>query len=129
MSGNGGAVDGDEIAVRARAQRVHGAREQFLAGAALAQQQHRGVDVGATFSIMRQTFCIGSLDGDDAVERHDVLVSARAPVLLLELVDMEGALHDQLQHVRVDGLLVEIVSAETDGLDGVLACRAGRSPR
>ena len=40
LLGNGGAVDRDEIAVRARALRVDGAREQLLAGAALAQHQH-----------------------------------------------------------------------------------------
>ena len=41
--GNRGAVDGDERPVAARAQRVERAREQLLAGAALAAQQHRGV--------------------------------------------------------------------------------------
>ena len=35
-------------------------------------------------------------------------------------MDLEGALDQQLEHVRIDGLLVEIVGAETDGLDRVL---------
>ena len=41
--GNRGAVDGDERPVVARAERVQRAREQLLAGAALALEQHRRV--------------------------------------------------------------------------------------
>ena len=43
LLGNRGAVDRDELAVLAAALRVHRAREQLLAGAALAQDQHRHV--------------------------------------------------------------------------------------
>jgi hypothetical protein len=41
--GHGAAVDGNEGLIAARAGVVNGARQQFLAGAALAGQQHAGV--------------------------------------------------------------------------------------
>ena len=41
--GNGGAVQLDEGALPARAEVVDGARQQFLAGAGLAVDQHRGI--------------------------------------------------------------------------------------
>ena len=44
--GQGAAVDADERAAAARAEPVDGLGDQFLAGARLAQQQHRGVRLG-----------------------------------------------------------------------------------
>ena len=43
---NGAAGNGDERLVGARAQVVNGAGDEFLAGAAFAGDQHRGVEVG-----------------------------------------------------------------------------------
>ncbi len=91
----------------------------FLAGAALAQQQHGGVG--------RRHLLDGAADldhrladRDDALERHQPLALHQRAVLFLEAVDLEGALHEQAQHVGVHGLLVEIVGAHAHGLDGVL---------
>ena len=42
VGGEGGAVDGDERAVAARAAAMDGARQEFLARAGLAEEQHRG---------------------------------------------------------------------------------------
>ena len=53
--GNRRAIDGDEPARAARREVVQRAREELLAGAGFAEQHHRGVGRGATFSIVRQT--------------------------------------------------------------------------
>ena len=103
---------------RAIAQRVNGARQDFLAGAALALQQRRRVG--------RRHLLDGSADLEHRVARRDDAVERRRgerfrelPILGLERVHLIRALHDQLQRVDVDGLLIEVVGAEADRLHGV----------
>ena len=68
--------------------------------------------VGATFSTMRQTF---SMPSSVAMMPSSGLLAcdcSQLPVLFLERVDVEGAVHQQPQDVGVHGLLVEVVGAE-----------------
>ena len=52
--------------------------------------------------------------------------SARLAVLGFERMNLIRALHDQLQRVDVDGLLIEVVGAEADGLHGVALVAVAR---
>ena len=119
LLGNGRAVDGLEARLGAAAQVVHGPCEQFLAGAALAEDQHRRV--GRRHLLDHATHLLHRLvAGDEAGERCARACIAQLLVLLLEVVDVERAAHDQLEHVRVHGLLAEVVGALGHGPDAVL---------
>ena len=110
---------------RAIAQRVDRAREHFLAGAAFALQQRRRV--GRRHLLDRAADLQHRVArGDDAVERRRAERLGELPILGLERVNLIGALHDQLQRVDVDGLLIEVVGAEADGLDGVALVAVAR---
>ena len=75
--------------------------------------------VGATFSIVRQTLSIASLAAMTPSSGDAPSASRELPILGLERVNLIRALHDQLQRVDVDGLLIEVVGAEADRLHGV----------
>ena len=60
LLGDGGAVDGDEILPAALAVMVDGAGDEFLAGAALAGDHHRGVADGRRGPIILKTCCIAA---------------------------------------------------------------------
>ena len=76
--------------------------------------------VGATFSIMRQTRIIDSLDCDDACQGHPGLLADQGPVLRLEIVDLVSPLHDEAQHVHVDRLLIEVIGSLPDRFDRIV---------
>ena len=112
------AVDRDERLARARAQRVNRARQDFLARAAFALQQRRRV--GRRHLLDRPADLQHRVARrDDAVERRRAERFRELPILGLERVHLIRALHDQLQRVDVDGLLIEVVGAEADRLHGV----------
>ena len=116
------ATNGSPCAI---AERVDRAREHFLAGAALALQQRRRV--GRRHLLDRAADLQHRVArGDDAVERRGAERLGELPVLGFERVNLIGALHDQLQRVDVDGLLIEIVGAEADGLDRVALVAVAR---
>ena len=99
--------------------------KHFLAGAALALQQRRRVG--------RRDFLDRAADlqhrvarRDDAVERRRAERFRELAILGLERVHLIRALHDQLQRVDVDGLLIEVVGAEADGFHGVALVAVAR---
>ena len=65
--GNGGAVQGHKRLLGARAEVMDGAREKFLAGAAFAQQQNRGIGGGHALRHLAR-FLHGGMLADDARE-------------------------------------------------------------
>jgi hypothetical protein len=90
---------------------VQRTRHEFLASAAFAEDQHRGV--------RRRDLLDHAADlehrivgGDEAFHRRGQLRLAQLAVLFFERVDVKGAPDQQPQHVGVDRLLVEIVRAE-----------------
>src|SRR6056297_1964260 len=116
---DGRAVDGDETLVLAVAERMQRAGEEFLASAALAEQQHR--DVRGRHLLDHAADLEHGLAGrDDPVQRRDALLAPQAAVLGLQLVDMEGTVDQQAQRVGVHRLLIEVVGADAYRLDGVL---------
>ncbi len=114
------AIDGHERARRARTRRVEDARAQFLAGAALALEQHGGVGAGGSFD-GRQRLLQRRRGADDALAattRGGLLLEE--PVLAEEAALRERALHEQEEMIGVDGLGQEIKGALLHRRDGVL---------
>ena len=128
--GDGAAVDGDEGPAVARREPVDGAGDQLLAGARLAVDEHRGLELGDL------------AHGAEEVEhlpaaRHQVaepafgLLPAGANLLVQRLVLAEEALallglaQQQHQLVGLEGLRNVVVGAALHGLDGDVAAAVG----
>src|SRR6185295_16080855 len=114
-----GAVDRDEGLRCPRAQRVNRAREDFFARAALALQQRRRIrrrDLLDRSADLEHGVARGA---DHAGELRRTESGNEAPILGLERMDLISALNDELKRVDVDGLLVEVIRAQADGLQGV----------
>ncbi len=115
-----GTVDRDKRAVRARTERMECPRKQFLARAALAFEEHRGVR------------CRGPMERDRDLLQFRILAddlgraTARRELLLEENVLgrhaplRERTLHHQQQMIGIDRLGEKVERAVLDGLDGVL---------
>ena len=104
----------------AAALRMHRARHQFLAGAALAEDEHGGVG-RRHFLDAPAHLEHGVVGGDETLERRGRLRLEQHAVLPLERVHVERAAHQQAQHFDVDRLLVEIPGAERHGAHRVVA--------
>src|SRR5690606_684461 len=89
------AIDRDERILRPRRKCMNRAREQLLASAALAEKQRRGAR-GCDFLDHAAYLEHRVARGDDAVERRGADELVQAAVLGLELVDVVGALDDEL---------------------------------
>ncbi len=95
------AIDGDERLVAARAGLVNGARQQFLAGAALAGQQHARIGSGHHVGLRQFVF-------HQLIARDDI----GAPIL----VDVREARHlERFLHVIEQFLLVDRFGEEAEG--------------
>ena len=116
--GDRGAVDGDEGTLAARPQIVDGPRDQLLAGAALAPDQHRD---------------LRHRDATDGLEDllHDGAAAEQAPELILrrdlraqphhlalQLAAREQLAHLDAERLHLEGLGQVVGGAELHGLDG-----------
>jgi hypothetical protein len=118
--GNRGAVDGDERSVVARAERVQRPREQLLAGAALALEQHRRVGGRRAVQRLRHLLQLGVVPDDErraAALRELVL---QDHVLGGEPPLDERALHHQQQVIGIHRLGEEVERALLHRRHGVL---------
>ncbi len=123
--GDGGAVDGDELALAA-ALLVNRAGEQFLAGAGRAEQHDRYVGGGDALDGLADLQHLRS-GADDRAEHLAAAGLLEPAVLRLDVGDVEGAGDDQAELVDVDRLAVEIVGAKADRLQHAFASAvAGR---
>ena len=106
--GNGRAVDGDERAVPPRAERVQRPREQLLAGAALAFEQHGGVGGGRAVQCCEHLRAARVFADDPrrAAALGQFLLEQR--VLGEQAALREGALDHQQQVIGVDRLGQEV---------------------
>ncbi len=98
-----------KLVAAARAQLVQRARQHFFAGAAFAEQQHAGVS-RADFLDATADLLHGRAAGDDAGQRRGDL-AGQPLILRFEFRQHMGALDNQAQNVRIDGLLIEIIGA------------------
>jgi hypothetical protein len=115
-----GAVDRDEALAAARRLRVQVARQDLLAGARLAEEQHRGVGRRHALDRPAHPHHLG-IPREDAAERLGALRRLEPAVLLLQVVQAEGALDDEGQELRLERLRVEVVRAKPDRLHRVRA--------
>ena len=94
---NGAAGDGDEGLVGARAEIVNGAGNEFLAGAAFAGDQNRGIEIGYAAHQLIDALHVGA-GSDDAIARARLLDAVlHAVQLLLERRGLAGAAEHGLQ--------------------------------
>ena len=99
---------------------MHRAREHFLAGAGLAQQHHRRIGRRHPLDHPANLEHLG-VAREQAVERRLLPVRVQAAVLLLQLVHPERALDHQLKDVGLERLREEVVGAQFNRLQGILA--------
>ena len=114
LGGNGRAVDLDERAPPARAERVDRARHQLLARAVLAGDEHAGGRGGDLLDALDHF-------ADRAARAHDLVLlfhlGAQPHVLCGEVHVLERIAQRQQDAVGVERLFEEIVGAELCGLD------------
>ena len=116
---NGRTVNSDEGVLRTRTEVVQGPREQFLAGAGLAEQKRRHIgwrDLLDHAADMQHALA-GS---DDAIEWRMAVVGEQPPVLVLEIGNVESPRDEQLQRIGIDRLLIKIVGTKPNRFDGVV---------
>ena len=94
--------------------------EQLFASAALAAQQYRDVSGRHFFDVAQHPRHFRAAR-DDPIDRRCRVGLLELAVLGLQVEYALGTCDDQLQHVDIDGLLVEVVSAQRDRSQGVLA--------
>src|SRR5690606_15190906 len=108
LFGNRSAIDRDETAVLPWALCMQRAGNQLFAGPAFSQNQHRNVGRAELLDhAANAKHCF--VGCNQTVKWSAELRLAQHAVLLLELMHVEGAAHDELQHLCVDWLEVEIV--------------------
>ena len=92
--------------------------KQLLAGSAFAEQESR--DVGRCDLFDHATDFAHALAGsDDAVQRRITGDTLQTSVLGFELTDRECTFDEQAQRVGIDGLLIEVIRAKFNRLQGV----------
>ena len=112
-----GAIDRHEGPARAVARVMQPAREEFLAGAARAEQHDRDIGVGNALDRARDLDHFGGR-GDHSAEHAVVFAAAcgKLAVLVFDLLQPQRASHDQSQRLDIDRFLVKIVGPLRDRL-------------
>ena len=116
--GNGGAIQRDEGLLAARGKMMDGAREEFFAGAAFAEQQHGGIGGGDALDLLAD-FADGSVFADDArkaVARG--IFFAEDEIFAQQFLLAGGAVDEKFQVIEIDGFLEKIEGAFFHGGDG-----------
>ena len=120
--GDGGAVELDEDAILAQAFGVHGAADEFLAGAGLAIDKDAAVGGGHELDLLAQGLHGDGVAGDAGAEAE---LADELLVVLAELAGVDGVLEDDEGAVERERLFEEVVGAELGGahrgFDGAVA--------
>jgi len=110
-------------AVRAAAVVVEGPGDEFLAGSALAGDQHRGLGIGDPLHYGEHLLQLGAL-ADDAVELVlGTQLAVEHAILGLEAAVFDSLLHETSDHIQallLEGLLEVPECAGAQRFDGVL---------
>ncbi len=114
------AVERDELLVLARRQVVQAAREQLLAGAALAEQQHRHVGRREPLDVPAERSIAGSRVSRPA-SGSCMLTLCRTRFSRCRPASRNARSIDEVEQLGLERLRVEIVGAEADRLDRVRA--------
>ena len=127
--GNGAAVDGDERPLGARRAAVHLARDELLAGAGLAGDEHRDVGGGDLLDLL-EDLLHRRARADDVAEAHLLELLGQELVVELELVDEQRVADDERRLRGEDGQHLEVrlveqlrhrVVADVEGAEQVAA--------
>ena len=114
--GDGGAVELDEGAVFAEGFGVHGASDEFFAGAGFAVDEDAAVGGGHEFDLLAKGFDGDGLAGDGALGE----LAGELLIVFAEVVSLDGVAQDEQRAVHGERLLEEVVSTELGGADGGL---------
>ena len=112
--GDGGAVELDEDAVAAQGLGVHGASDEFFAGAGFAEDEHAAVGGGHELDLLAESFDGDGLAGDGAFGE----LARELLVIFAEVMGLDGVAKDEQGAVHGERLFEEVVGAELGGADG-----------
>ncbi len=112
--GDGGAVELDEDAVAAQGLGVHGAGDEFFAGAGLSVDEDAAVGGGHELDLLAEGFDGDGLAGDGALGE----LAGELLVVFAEVVGLDGVAEDEQGAVHGERLFEEVVGAELGGADG-----------
>ena len=125
LRGESGAVDGNQLGGGAAAEVMHGAGDEFFAGAAFTFDQNRGArgrdlldGVDDLFHGVR--LAEDAMDGEFA---FDLL--AELLVFLFQTAAAQGAFDEELDFIQVDGLGNKVPGTAAHGLDGGIDAAVG----
>ncbi len=116
--GDGGAIQGDEGLLAAGRKMMDGAREEFFAGAAFAEQQHGGIGGGDVLDLLAD-FADGSVfteDAREAVTRG--IFFAEDEIFAEQFLLAGGTADEEFQVLEVHRLLEKIEGAFFHSGDG-----------
>ncbi len=113
--GDGGAVEFDEDAILAQGFGVHGAADEFFAGAGFAVDEDAAVGGGHELDLLAEGLHGDGVAGDGGAEGE---LADELLVVLAELAGVDGVLEDDEGAVERERLFEEVVGAELGGADG-----------
>ncbi len=113
--GDGGAVELDEGAVFAQGFGVHGAADEFFAGAGLAEDEDAAVGGGHELDLLAEGLHGDAVAGDGGLGGE---LAGELVVVLAQAAGLHGVLEDDEGAVEREGLFEEVVGAELGGADG-----------
>ncbi len=113
--GDGGAVEFDEDAVFAEGFGVHGAADEFFAGAGFAVDEDAAVGGGHELDLLAEGLHGDALAGDAGLRGE---LSGELLVVLAHLAGLHGVLEDDEGAVEGERLFEEVVGAELGGAHG-----------
>src|SRR5262249_28451223 len=118
--GNRRAVDRNERRAGAAAHSMDRLSQQFLSGAALADQQYRDVGWRELLDAAQhaQHFRAARYDAVDWARRGTL---GQVAVLGFELEHLLGSADDQFQYIDVDRLLIKVIGSQSDRPQRVFA--------
>src|SRR5439155_1256823 len=111
------AIDGDERPCGPRAPRMNRARQHFLAGAALAEQQHRTLALRGPARLIDELAQCGTRPDQRFATGHR---RAESPIFLAELVALECLLYRELDEAGLERLRQKVKRSTPHRLHGLL---------
>ncbi len=113
--GDGGAVEFDEDAVAAQAFSVNSARDEFLAGAGLAIDEHAAVGGRHEANLLAQRLDRHAFTGEHSANAE---LALEFEVLVAKAAGFDGILEDDQGAIERERLFEKVVCAELGGFDG-----------
>ena len=110
-------VDGDERRLGVRRLAMQQAGEQFLAGAAFAEDQHRRGELRDLVHRFEHVLQRGARTGDEVAAAGIAGRVLQRQDVAMQVLPLAGMTHQPAHHVGIGVLGEEVIGAELDGLD------------